>query len=151
MKDSGFPAVIICSTAMRAARLVVTDEFLKVYFARPELMPPKDACAAERRLHRELLADPRRPVALTRLPRSPMTDARENWQFVVAFRDLLLLHPTLEAAYLALVRSGSITLPPLFVNQLVHVILRNALERLRGSIRASRCRVVLPAAADHAA
>src|SRR4029077_15022499 len=55
-------------------------------------------------------------------------DARENWQFVVAFRDLLLLHPTLEAAYLALVRSGSITLPPLFVNQLVHVILRNALD-----------------------
>jgi hypothetical protein len=38
------------------------------------------------------------------------------------------LHPTLEAAYLALVRSGSITLPPLFVNQLIHVILRNALD-----------------------
>ncbi len=37
-------------------------------------------------------------------------------------------HPTLEAAYLALVRSGSIALPPLFVNQLVHVILRNALD-----------------------
>ena len=34
----------------------------------------------------------------------------------------------LEAAYLALVRSGSINLPPLFVNQLVHVILRNALD-----------------------
>jgi hypothetical protein len=47
---------------------------------------------------------------------------------VLAFRDLLLRHPTLEAAYLALVRSGSIALPPLFVNQLVHVILRNALD-----------------------
>ena len=55
-------------------------------------------------------------------------DARENWQFVLAFRDLLLRHPTLEAAYLALVRSRSIVLPPLFVNQLVHVILRNALD-----------------------
>jgi len=40
----------------------------------------------------------------------------------------LLRHPTLEAAYLALVRSASINLPPLFVNQLVHVILRNALD-----------------------
>jgi hypothetical protein len=47
---------------------------------------------------------------------------------VLAFRDLLLRHPTLEAAYLALVRSASINLPPLFVNQLVHVILRNALD-----------------------
>ena len=47
---------------------------------------------------------------------------------MLAFRDLLLRHPTLEAAYLALVRSGSINLPPLFVNQLVHVILRNALD-----------------------
>jgi hypothetical protein len=34
----------------------------------------------------------------------------------------------LEAAYLALVRSGSVTLPPLFVNHLVQAILRNALD-----------------------
>ena len=27
--------------------LVVTDEFLKAYLARPELLPPADACAAE--------------------------------------------------------------------------------------------------------
>jgi len=42
--------------------LCVTDEFLKAYFVRPELMPPKDACPVERRLHREMLADPRRVV-----------------------------------------------------------------------------------------
>ena len=66
--------------------------------------------------------------ARTKLPAIADADARENWQFVLAFRDLLLRHPTLEAAYLALVRSGSINLPPLFVNQLVHVILRNALD-----------------------
>jgi len=108
--------------------LVVTDEFLKAYLARPELMPPQQACAVERRLHRELLADPRRPVGADELVALADADARENWQFVLAFRDLLLRHPTLEAAYLALVRSRSITLPPLFVNQLVHVILRNALD-----------------------
>jgi hypothetical protein len=108
--------------------LVVTDEFLKAYFARPELMPPEDACAIERRLHRELLAEPRRPVGAEEVTVLADADARENWQFVLAFRDLLLRHPTLEAAYLALVRSVSINLPPLFVNQLIHVILRNALD-----------------------
>src|SRR5437588_13012535 len=108
--------------------LVVTDEFLKAYFGRPELMPPEDACAVECRLHRELLADPRRPSGVDEIAAIADADARENWQFVLAFRDLLLRHPTLEAAYLALVRSGSIALPPLFVNQLVHVILRNALD-----------------------
>lgn len=108
--------------------LVVTDEFLKAYFARPELMPPEDACAVERRLHHELLANPHRPVGADELVAIADADARENWQFVLAFRDLLLRHPTLEAAYLALICSGSIGLPPLFVNQLVHVILRNALD-----------------------
>jgi hypothetical protein len=91
-------------------------------------MPPDDACDMERRLHRELLADPRRPVAATEVDGITDADARENWTFVLAFRDLLLSHPTLEAAYLALIRSGANSLPPLFVNQLVHVILRNALD-----------------------
>ncbi len=108
--------------------LVVTDEFLKAYFARPELMPPQDACEIERRLHRQLLANVRSAVGADEVAAIADADARENWQFVLAFRDLLLRHPTLEAAYLALARSGSINFPPLFVNQLVHVILRNALD-----------------------
>ncbi|WP_445221460.1 DUF6352 family protein [Bradyrhizobium sp. Pa8] len=108
--------------------LCVTDEFLKAYFARPELMPPDDACPVERRLHRELLANPRLPVGAEDVAGIIDADARENWRFVLAFRDLLLRHPTLEAAYLASVRSGMSELPPLFVNQLVHVILRNALD-----------------------
>src|SRR5262245_11030916 len=108
--------------------LVVTDEFLKAYFARPELMPPTDACAVELRLHREVLADPRRAVTAREVAAIADTDARENWRFVLAFRDLLLRYPTLEAAYLALVRSGTADLPPVFINQLVHVILRNALD-----------------------
>ncbi len=108
--------------------LCVTDEFLKAYFARPELMPPDEACPVERRLHRELLAAPRQPVRADEIAAIVDADARENWRFVLAFRDLLLRHPTLEAAYLAIVRSGANDFPPLFVNQLVHVILRNALD-----------------------
>ena len=108
--------------------LLVTDEFLKVYLARPELAPPDDACAAECRLHASLLAAPRRPVAAEEITAVADADARENWQLMVAFRDHLLRHATLEAAYLDLVRRGVGNTPPLFLNQLVHVILRNVLD-----------------------
>lgn len=108
--------------------LCVTDEFLKACFARPELAPPEDACQVERRLHREMLASPRQPVGADEVAAIADPDARENWRFVLRFRDLMLRHPTLEAAYLAAVRSRSNDLPPLFINQLVHVILRNALD-----------------------
>ena len=108
--------------------LVVTDDFLKVYLARPELVPPDDACAAERELYASLRADPRRPVAAAEVAAIADADARENWALIVAFRDLLLRHPTLEAAYAALARDGAHGVPPLFMNQLVHVILRNALD-----------------------
>lgn len=108
--------------------LRVTDEFLKAYFARPELAPPDDACPVERRLHRELLADPRQPVGVDEIAAIVDEDARENWRFVLAFRDRLVRLQTLEAAYLATVRSRASDLPPLFVNQLIHVILRSVLD-----------------------
>jgi Family of unknown function (DUF6352) len=108
--------------------LVVTDEFLKAYLARPELSPPPDACVVERTLHAALLTEPRRPVAASEIAAIADADARENWGVMVAFRDLLLAHRTIEAAYLDLVRGGVGSTPPLFINQLVHVILRNALD-----------------------
>ena len=108
--------------------LLVTDEFLKVYLARPELIPPPEACAAERGLHAALLADPRRRVGAEAIAAVADADARENWTLMIAFRDHLLRHKTLEAAYLDLVRRGVGDTPPLFLNQLVHVILRNALD-----------------------
>jgi hypothetical protein len=108
--------------------LVVTDEFLKVYLARPELAPPPEACTVERTLHAALLADPRRRVDASEIAAIADADARENWAFMVGFRDHLVSHRTVEAAYLALVRHGVGKTPPLFLNQLVHVILRNALD-----------------------
>jgi hypothetical protein len=108
--------------------LVVTDEFLKVYFARPELAPPEDAGVVERTLHAALLADPRRPVSEDELAALEDPDARENWQLMLSFRDHLLRHATLEGAYAALVRGNAARTPVLFLNQLVHVILRNALD-----------------------
>lgn len=108
--------------------LLVTDEFLKAYLARPELAPPPEACAAERGLHAALLRAPRRSVAAAEIAAIADADARENWSVMLAFRDHLLAYPTLEAAYLALIRSGVGATPPLFLNQLVHVILRNLLD-----------------------
>jgi len=108
--------------------LLVTDDFLKIYLARPELVPPEDACEAERALYASLMADPRRIVSPQDIAAIADADARENWTFMLAFRDHLLRHPTLEAAYLDLVRNGAGKIPPIFINQLVHVILRNALD-----------------------
>src|SRR6266545_37635 len=108
--------------------LIVTDEFLKAYLARPELSPPPDACIAERSLHAALLTNPRRPVAASELAAVADADARENWSLMIAFRDRLVANRTVEAAYLDLVRGGVGPTPPLFINQLVHVILRNVLD-----------------------
>jgi hypothetical protein len=108
--------------------LIVTDDFLKVYLARPELIPPPEACAVERTLHGALLSRPRLAVPASDIAAIADADARENWQLLIAFRDQLLRHKTLEAAYVDLVRHGVGNTPPLFVNQLVHVILRNALD-----------------------
>jgi hypothetical protein len=112
-----------------ADRLLVTDAFLKAYLARPELLPPETACEAERRLHHELLMhDPRRPVEPEEIAAMEDADARENWEFMIAFRDQLLAAPSLEAAYLALARGSAGKTPPLFMNQLAQVVLRNALD-----------------------
>ena len=47
---------------------------------------------------------------------------------MIAFRDHLMRHRTIEAAYRDLVRRGIGRRRHLFINQLVHVILRNALD-----------------------
>jgi Family of unknown function (DUF6352) len=107
--------------------LIVSDEFLKAYLARPELTPPPNACLAERTLHQELLSDPRRPVGPVQIAAIADADARENWELMVAWRDHLARHATLEAAYLAIVRH-ELRFPHLFLDQLVQVILRNVLD-----------------------
>jgi hypothetical protein len=107
--------------------LVATDEFLKVYLARPELRPPPEACVAEHTIHAALLAEPRRQVSPSEIAAIADADARENWQVMLAFRDQLTGHRTVEAAYIDLIRRGA-KVSHLFINQLVHVILRNVLD-----------------------
>ncbi|GJD48730.1 hypothetical protein OPKNFCMD_1454 [Methylobacterium crusticola] len=111
-----------------AGGLAVTDALLLAYLARPELVPPDEACPAERALHASLLAAPRRPVPAGEVAALADPDARENWAVVLAFRERLLAAATVEAAYLDLVARGAGGTPPLFLDQLVHLILRNALD-----------------------
>lgn len=108
--------------------LAVTDELLLAFLARPELRPPAEACARERALHARLLADPRGPATAAEAAALEDPDARENWTLMLGLRERLLAAPTVEAAYLGLVRSPLPVMAPLFLNQLVHLILRNALD-----------------------
>ncbi len=108
--------------------LAVTDELLLAYLARPEVLPPPEACAAERALHAALMASPRKPVSALEVEAIADVDARENWRFLVAFRDRLIAHATVEAAYLDLARNGAGTTPPIFFSHLAHLLLRNVLD-----------------------
>ena len=106
-------------------RLRATPDLWRAFLARPELVPPPEACDAERKLHAALLADPLATVDPAGLA-DP--DAVENWQVFLQFRDRVAAHPTLEAAWLALFRGGVGGIPPLFLQMLTHLVARAAME-----------------------
>lgn len=84
----------------------------------------EESCDDERRIHAELMADPRAAVDISRIKDA---DARHNYEVVLRFRDRLVRAGTIEGAYMALFK-GKIDLPPIFLDQLAHVILRNILD-----------------------
>ncbi len=73
------------------------------------------------------MGSPRREVSEKELLSLKDEDARDNYRVVLRFRDRLLKAGTLEAAYAGLFK-GAIDVPPLFIEQMVHVILRNILD-----------------------
>jgi len=108
--------------------LGVTDDFLRAYFLRPEMRLQPDSCAAERRLHASLIDDPRRPVADGEIEALADADARDNYRVVLAFRDRLAEACTVERCYLDQFRDPGGLTPPMFIDQMVHVILRGMLD-----------------------
>jgi hypothetical protein len=74
-----------------------------------------------------LLRDPRRLVTPSQIAAVSDNDAGENWGVLIQWRDHLVRNRTVEATYLDIVRKGR-KVPHLFLNQLVHLILRNALD-----------------------
>ena len=118
-----------------SGQLRVSDDFLRAFWLRPEVAPVAENCAEEAALHDELMADPRMPVPRDRLARLSDPDARDNYAAVLRFRERLLARPTLEVAYLDLVRDGMTGIPPLFLDQLVHLFLRHLLAGCDDPIR----------------
>lgn len=123
-----------------AGRMLVTDELLLAWLARPEILPPPEACAAERALHRRLLDAPRAQVPEVEIAALKDPDAQENWRLFLTLRDHLLRAGTIEDGYAAILREG-VRLPVVFLSQLVQLILRNALDGCADPqvLRAAEC------------
>ena len=122
-------------------RIHGTPDLWRAFCARPELVPPGEACDAERALHAALLAEPMRAVAPAEIAALADADARENWQVFLGFRDRVVAQPNLEAAWLKLYAEGVQGIPPLFLQMLTHLVVRSAMEGVGDPfvLRAAEC------------
>ena len=121
------------SRLQRNARgwLAPSDDYLRLFLARPELALVAESCDAERALHAALVAAPSRPVAPAELAALQDADARDNYALFLRFRDGLLAAGTLEAYYLGLFPrdgTGRVDIPPLFIDLIAQAVLHNLLE-----------------------
>ena len=99
--------------------LRATPDLIRAYLTRPEVHPIDESCAAEIATFEALMEDPFLVIPDTRLATFEDSDAADNYRIVLGFRDVLKEAGTLEGAYLNLMRSGSITVPPVFIDQIV--------------------------------
>lgn len=110
--------------------LLPTDDYLRLFLARPELAPVPESCPTELALHAALVQSPGLPVTPSGLQALQDADARESYALFLQFRDGLLAAGTLEAYYLSLFPrdgTGRITIAPLFVDLLTKAITHNLL------------------------
>lgn len=112
----------------RNGRLAVTDDFLRAYLARPEIRPVEESGPNEIALHDALLDDPRREVGPGVLDGIEDPDARDNYRVLLAFFGRLKRAGLLESAYLDIFSEPNVSVPPLFIDQLAQIIVRNVLE-----------------------
>jgi hypothetical protein len=73
------------------------------------------------------MRDPKRKIEEQEVESIADADARDNYRMVLNFRSRLLDAGTVEGCYLSLFK-GHVDVPPLFVAQLAHVVLRNLLD-----------------------
>ncbi len=86
------------------------------------------------------MAEPRSVVDEARLAALADADARDNYRVVLAFRDRLVAAGTLEDCYLGCFRGPTGVppqsgVPPLFIDQMAHVILRRVLDGTGDGLR----------------
>jgi hypothetical protein len=109
-------------------RLAVTDDFLRAYLLRPEIRPVDESGPGEIALHEALLEDPRRDVDAASLEAIEDVDARDNYRILLAFLGRLKRAASLESCYLEIFSGGNVAIPPLFIDQLAQIIVRNILK-----------------------
>lgn len=73
------------------------------------------------------MENPRRSVSADELTLLRDQDAKDNYGVVLRFRDRLLQSGSIEGCYMNLFKGG-VDIPPLFVDQMAHVVLRNILD-----------------------
>jgi hypothetical protein len=78
--------------------------------------------------------NPRRKLDEQDLQAIEDADARDNYRVLMRFRDRLLAAGTVEGCYMGLFK-GSIDVPPMFIDQLAHVVLRNILDGCEDPLR----------------
>jgi len=115
--------------------LSVTPDFLRAYYTRPEVHPVETSCANEKKLFEDLMSDPYLEVGKERLASLEDQDAAYNYEVVLGFRAHLLEAGTIEGAYLRMMRAEAADIPPIFIDQLVHLILRNILSKCEDPVR----------------
>ncbi|MGI9520706.1 MAG: DUF6352 family protein [Hyphomicrobiaceae bacterium] len=115
--------------------LSVTPDLIRAYLTRPEVHPIEDSCANEVALFEALMADPFHAIGDAQLDSIADQDAADNYRLVLGFRDVLANAGTLEGAYLDLIKRRSFSLPPVFLDQLVHIILGNILRDVSDPMR----------------
>ncbi|MEE8499381.1 MAG: DUF6352 family protein, partial [Kiloniellales bacterium] len=105
--------------------------------------PVEESCPAERALHQALIANPREAVSDQRLAGLADPDTRENYALVLNFRDRLVAAGTIEECYLqnflrppGTGAASRTAIPPLFIDQMAHVILRGILDGCEDGLRA---------------
>ena len=108
--------------------LDVTPDFLRAYYTRPEVHPIETSCAEEVKLFEDLMGDPFMEVPKDRLAALADQDAAYNYEVVLGFRSHLADAGTIEGAYLKMMRSENLDIPPVFIDQMVHLIVRNILR-----------------------
>jgi hypothetical protein len=77
---------------------------------------------------------PRHVVSQEELSRLEDPDAKHNYEVVLRFRDRLLNAETVEGCYVNLFKGG-VDIPPLFIAQMAHVVLRNILDGCEDPLR----------------
>ena len=80
------------------------------------------------------MAHPRTEITEQDLQAIEDADARDNYRVILKFRQKLLDAGTVEGCYMKLFKAP-IDIPPMFVDQLAHVILRNLLDGTDDALR----------------